>query len=163
MRVSIFVLFGLLTVAACSGSASAPAAPTSTSNVTPTILAGTWTGSSTDTSGQANMTWILSPSGDTVTGTTSISSTARSMMGNGTMQGAFSGTTMTFQMTVPSGGFTGMMSSCSMGLNGQATLSSDGRTMTGTYSGSLSGMMSGGMMGQSCGGAMNNGQFTLTR
>jgi hypothetical protein len=27
----------------------------------------------------------------------------------------------------------------------------------------MSGMMSGGMMGQLCGGAMNNGQFTLTR
>ncbi|MGE5360742.1 MAG: hypothetical protein ACM3NQ_17130 [Bacteroidales bacterium] len=50
-----------------------------------------------------------------------------------------------------------------MAVNGQATMSADGHTMTGTYSGGLSGMMSGGMMGQSCGGAMNNGQFTLTR
>ena len=109
------------------------------------------------------MTWTLSPSGDTVTGATTFSNTARGMMGNGSMQGTVGETTMTFHMTVPTGGFTGMMSPCSMGVDGQATLSSDGHTMTGTYSGSLSGMMSGGMMGQSCGGAMNNGQFTLTR
>jgi hypothetical protein len=56
-----------------------------------------------------------------------------------------------------------MMSSCALGVDGQATMSSGGHTMTGTYSGTMSGMMSGGMMGQSCGGAMNNGQFTLTR
>ncbi len=42
-------------------------------------------------------------------------------------------------------------------------MSADGHTMTGTYTGAMPGMMSGGMMGQSCGGAMNNGQFTLTR
>jgi hypothetical protein len=82
------------------------------------------------------------------------------MMGNGSMQGTISGSTVTFHMAVPNGGFGGMMSSCSMGMDGQATMSQDGHTMTGTYSGNMSGMMS---QMQSCGGAMNNGQFTLTR
>lgn len=54
---------------------------------------------------------------------------------------------------------------CSMGMDGQGTMSDDGHTMTGTYLGNMAGMMSGGMMNQtqSCGSAMNNGQFTLTR
>jgi hypothetical protein len=82
------------------------------------------------------------------------------MMGNGSMQGTISGSTVTFHMAVPNGGFGGMMSSCSMGMDGQATMSQDGHTMTGTYSGNMSGMMS---QMQSCGGTMNNGQFTLTR
>jgi hypothetical protein len=41
------------------------------------------------------------------------------MMGTGSMQGAISGSTMTFHMTVPNGGFNGMMSSCSMGIEWQ--------------------------------------------
>jgi hypothetical protein len=69
----------------------------------------------------------------------------------------------TFHVTVPGGGSNGMMSACSMGMAGQATMSSDGHTMAGTHSGSTSGTMSGGMMGQSCGNSMNNGQFTVTR
>jgi hypothetical protein len=85
------------------------------------------------------------------------------MVGNGSMQGTISGSNVTFHMAVPAGGFSGMMSSCVMGIDGQAIMSEDGHTMTGTYSGNMSGMMSGGMMGQACGGAMNNGQFTLTR
>jgi hypothetical protein len=109
------------------------------------------------------MTWTLTQNANAMTGSMNISDTGRSMMGNGTMQGTVNGSTMTFHMTVPSGSFSGMMSTCTMGLDGQATMSSDGHTMIGTYSGSMSGMMSGGMMGQSCGGAMNNGQFTMTR
>jgi len=79
------------------------------------------------------------------------------------MQGTINGSTMTFHMAVPSGGFSNMMASCSLGMDGQATMSNDGHTMTGTYLGNMSGMMSGMMSTVSCGGAMGNGQFTLTR
>jgi hypothetical protein len=48
-------------------------------------------------------------------------------------------------------------------VDGQGQMSDDGHTMTGTYSGNMSGMMSGMMSTVSCGGAMNSGQFTLTR
>jgi hypothetical protein len=47
-----------------------------------------------------------------------------------------------------------------MAVDGQAQMSGDGHTMTGTYSGKMSGMMS---SMPSCGAAMNNGRFTLTR
>jgi hypothetical protein len=79
------------------------------------------------------------------------------------VQGTVNGLGVSFHMGIPNGGFSGMMSSCSMGMDGQATMSNDGHTMTGTYSGSMAGMMSGVMMNQSCGGSMANGHFTLTR
>lgn len=151
-----------LVVAACGGSSSGPANPSPTPT-TGTTMSGTWVGPSADSTGQETMGWTVTQNGNSMTGTMSFSDTSRNMMGNGTLQGTISGSTVTFHMAVPNGGFGGMMSSCSMGMDGQATMSDDGRTMTGTYSGGMSGMMSGGMMNQSCGGSMANGHFTLTR
>ena len=86
------------------------------------------------------------------------------MMGNGTMQGMLNGNAMTFPMTIPTGGFNGSMSPCSMSMDGRADISAEGMTMTGTYGGQMSGMMSGMMsQQQSCGGVMTNGQFTMSR
>lgn len=126
-------------------------------------MAGAWSGTSQDTTGQETMSWNVTETGTSLSGTMGMNDTTRNMMGNGTVTGSVNGNAVTFHMSVPTGAFSGMMSSCSMAADGQATMSADGHTMTGTYSGNLSGMMSGGMMGQSCGGAMNNGQFTLTR
>ena len=163
MRRSVLVVFSLVFVTACAGSASMPAAPTPPPTATLTSLSGTWVGTSADTTGRENMTWGLTQNGNAMTGTMNISDTSRSMMGNGSMQGTVSGSTLVFHMTVPIGGFNGTMSPCSMLVNGQGQMSDDGHTMTGTYSGNMSGMMSGMMSTVSCGGAMNSGQFTLTR
>jgi osmotically-inducible protein OsmY len=160
MRALIPVILSLVTVTACGGSPSAPTAPTPNPSGTLTSLSGTWAGPSSDTSGPAMMTWVVSQSGITMAGTMNISDSGRGMMGNGSVQGTISGSTVTFHMTVPNAGFNGMMSSCSMSVDGQAQMSDDGHTMTGTYSGTMSGMMS---QMQSCGGAMNNGHVTLTR
>ncbi len=163
MRRSVLVVFSLVFVSACAGSASMPAAPTPTPTATLTSLSGTWVGTSADSTGRESMTWSLSQNGNAMTGTMNISDTGRSMTGNGSMQGTISGSSVSFHMTVPSGGFSGTMSSCSMLVDGQGQMSDDGHTMTGTYSGNMSGMMSGMMSTVSCGGAMNSGQFTLTR
>ena len=160
MRTSIFVIFSLMFMTACGGSTSGPAAPSPTPPSTLASLSGTWTGTSMDTSGQENMTWALTQHGNAMTGTMNISDGGRSLMGSGSMQGTIGASTATFHMAVPNGGFSGMMSSCSMSLDGQARMSDDGHTMTGTYSGHMSGMMS---SMQSCGEAMNDGHFTLTR
>lgn len=160
--VSAAVLAALL-ASACGTSSSTPVSP---STPTPTVAAsvtGTWNGTAADTLGADKMSWAVTQTGTAMSGTMSVSDTTRSMMGNGTMTGTMNGNTLTFHMSVPAGGFGGQMTSCSMGIDGQGTMSDDGHTMTGTYTGSMSGMMSGGMMGQSCGGAMNNGQFTMTR
>jgi len=106
------------------------------------------------------MNWSVTQNASAMTGTMSFSDTARFMMGSGSMQGTINGSTVTFHMAVPNGGFGGMMSPCSMSADGQAQMSADGHTMTGTYSGNMSGMMS---SMASCGGAMSNGHFTLTR
>jgi hypothetical protein len=163
MRRSILVVISLMFVSACAGSASLPAAPTPTAAATLTSLSGTWIGTSADSTGRENMTWALTQNGSAMTGTMNISDTSRSMMGNGSMQGTVSGSSVSFHMTVPGGGFSGTMLSCSMLVDGQGQMSDDGHTMTGTYSGNMSGMMSGMMSTVSCGGAMNGGQFTLTR
>jgi hypothetical protein len=167
MRYIGFALIAGLMASGCGGSSASPAVPSpmlsSSASGNLGNLTGTWTGASADSAGQETMTWAVTQNGSGMSGTMSLADPGRSMMGNGSMQGTINGTSVSFHMSVPNGGFSGMMSSCSMGLDGQATISSDGRTMTGTYSGSLSGMMSGGMMGQSCGGSMNNGHFTLTR
>lgn len=160
MRASVLVVVSLLTVSGCGGSTSAPAAPSPAPSGTLASVSGTWTGAAADTSGQEHMTWTLGQNGSAMTGTMIISDAGRSMMGSGSTQGTISGSIVTFRANVPSGGFSGTMSSCSMSMEGQAQISDDGHTMTGTYSGNMSGMMS---SMQSCGGAMNNGRFTLTR
>ena len=163
MRRSILVVFSLMFVTACAGSASVPTAPAPAAAAANTNASGTWIGTSADSTGRENMTWALTQNGNAITGTMNIGDTSRSMMGNGSMQGTISGSTVSFRMTVPIGGFSSTMSSCSMLVDGQGQMSDDGHTMTGTYAGNMSGMMSGMMSTVSCGGAMNSGQFTLTR
>jgi hypothetical protein len=162
MRYATFAVAAGLLVSAC-GESSSPASPSTMPSTSLSSMTGSWTGTSADSTGQEKMGWTVTQTGNSMTGTMSFSDSNRSMMGNGSMQGTINGSTVTFHMSVPSGGFSGMMSSCSMGIDGQATMSDDGHTMTGTYSGGMSGMMSGGMMNQSCGSGMSNGHFTLTR
>jgi hypothetical protein len=147
----------------CGSSSNSPTAPSGTASAQ--SVAGTWSGTSTDTAGKEGMTWTVTQSGNSFTGSMGLRDDNRGMMGTGTMRGTLSGHAVTFHMDVPNGGFGGMMSSCSMAMDGQATISDDGHTMTGTYAGTMGGMMAGGMMNgaQSCGGPMNDGHFTLTR
>jgi len=164
MRQFSFVFLLGLTVAACGGSASSPTAPSPVSGTTPLSVTGNWLGTSTDSTGGEQMRLVLTQNGTTVTGPMSFADPTRTMMGNGTMQGTLTGNTMTFHMTIPTGGFNGSMSPCSMSMDGRADISADGVTMTGTYGGQMSGMMSGMMsQQQSCGGAITNGQFTMKR
>ncbi len=163
MKYLSLALFAGLLAWGCGGSSSSPASPSPVPSNNLSSLTGTWSGTSADSTGQERMTWTVWQDGANMTGTMNFSDTGRTMMANGTMRGTILGRTVSFHMDVPNGGFSGAMSACSMGMDGQATMSDDGRTMTGTYSGSMSGMMSGGMMNQSCGGALNNGRFTLTR
>ena len=139
--------------AACGNSS-----PTGPSGMTPASMAGTWAGSSSDSSnsmgtgsmmGQAGlgaMTWQLTQSGSTVTGSMSFSG----MQGGrpGSFSGTMSGDDMTLTMDLPSGSM--MSSGCSARATGTARVS--GTTMTGTYGGS-----------NSCTGAFTNGQMTMTR
>jgi hypothetical protein len=158
------VLPAVLLVSACSGTSN-PVSPTPANNSNLAAVSGTWAGTMTDTTGTAADTWTVSQSGTTVTGTMSMSDNTRNMMGAGTMSGTVNGKSVSFHMEVKAGGFSGMMSTCGMMIDGQGMMSEDGHTMTGSYTGAFSGMMSSGMMGmmQPCGGTMGNGTFSLTR
>lgn len=163
MKKLSWALLAALLAAGCGGSSGSPTAPSAGSGSTQPIT-GTWSGTSSDTTGSEKMSWTVTQNGNSFTGTMGFSDDGRGMMGTGTIRGTISGQSLTFHIDVPNGGFGGMMSSCSMSMDGQGTMSADGHRMTGTYAGNMAGMMSGGMMNQqSCGGAMNHGQFTLTR
>jgi len=150
----VFAAVALAAFTAACGSNS----PTGPSGMTSASMAGTWAGSSSDSSnsmgtgsmmGQAGlgaMTWQLTQSGSTVTGSMSFSG----MQGGraGSFSGTMSGEVMTLVMDLPSGSM--MSSGCSARATGTAHVT--GTTMTGSYTGS-----------NSCTGAFTNGQMTMTR
>lgn len=170
-----FVLVLALIAPACGGSSST-ISPSPVSSVAPTgtpaarSVAGNWSGTAADSGGQQDMGWVVTQNGNAVTGTMTFANSGRGMMRRGTLHGTWDGQTFTFRIEIPNGGFGGMMASCALVLNGQATLDEHWRTMMGTYAGQVSGTMpwsgtGGGMMNhmQPCGGLLNNGQFQLTR
>ena len=123
-------------------------------------MTGTWAGNASDSSmslgagsmmgqvGMGTMTWPLTQSGSTVTGSMNFSGM------QGRMPGSFSGTMtgdeMTFTMAMAAGSM--MAAACSSNASGTAHMNRTTMTMTGTYSGS-----------NSCTGAFSNGQMTMTR
>ena len=153
----IFAVVLLTGFAAACGSTSSmgPTGPTAQ-----TAMTGTWAGSASDSSssmgagslmgeaGMGTMTWPLTQSGTTVTG----SMTFAGMTGRmpGVFTGTMSGDEMTFTMDMP---MTSMMASgCTARATGTARVDGTRRTMTGTYGGS-----------NSCTGSFSNGQMTMTR
>ncbi len=153
----VVLLAMLVAVTGCGQSSPSPTVPSSP------LATGTWSGSLSDSTGQATVGWQVTQSGNILDGTISFTDPGRGMAGSGSVLGAMNARTISFHATVPSGGFQGAMSPCSMVMDARGTMSEDGRTITGTYSGTLSGTLSGATTDQSCGGPMNNGQFTLTR
>lgn len=144
-----------LFLAACGGSSSSTAPGSS--------LAGTWSGSASDSTtaalgnggmmgqgGMGTMTWQLAQNGSNVTGTVRFAGMASGMMA-GTISGTMSGQDMTFTMDMPAGSMM-MGGTCSAHSTGTAHMDAGAMTMTGNYSGT-----------NSCAGSFNNGQMTMTR
>lgn len=103
------------------------------------------TGSVMGQAGMSAMTWQLTQSGPTVTGSMSFS--GMQGMSPGSFLGTMSGSDLTFTLDMP---MSSMMSvGCSAHATGTAHI--DGTTMTGTYTGS-----------NSCSGTFTNGQVTMT-
>ena len=153
----VFAVALLTSVVAACGDSS-PTAPTGP--MASTSMNGTWTGSASDSSsamgagslmgqaGMGTMTWPLTQSGSTVTGSMSFAGMP------GRMPGAFSGTMsgdeMTFTMDMP---INSMVSSgCTARATGTARVDGTRTTMTGTFGGS-----------NSCTGSFTNGQMMMTR
>ncbi len=132
-------------MSACGGSSS-----TSPSNAVD--LTGTWTGTASDSSGNATVTVTLSQTGAAFSGTGRLQSTASTATAN--VAGTVSGTSLTFTWTIPVGGYSAPFQTCSSASTGSATVTSN--RFVGSYSGSYGGS-------GACTGPISNGLVTLTR
>jgi hypothetical protein len=124
------------------------------------VIIGRWSGTTTDSAGSATGVWTLTQDGTALSGTTSVTDNTRNMTGDGTIRGAVSGKSISFRMEVPAGGFAGTMATCSMVVDGDGTMSDDGRRISGTYTGAFAGTMP---PQRSCGGTLSRGAFSMTR
>lgn len=111
-------------------------------------LTGAWTGAASDSSGPGKMTWQLQQSGDSVSGTVTMTDTETGESGQGTLSGTVSGSDLSFTLRVPVGGFSGPYASCSSEVTGRAQFGAS--SITGTYAGT-----------NSCSGYISSGQLTL--
>ena len=112
-------------------------------------LNGVWSGAASDSSGPGTMTWKLTQTGVTVSGTMQAATPSGAVAFTGSFSGTLSGATLPFTINVPAGGVTGQPT-CTVIMTGTVT-SITASTLSGTYSGS------------SCGGPFSNGQFKLTK
>jgi hypothetical protein len=127
------------------GAAGGTMPPPSTLDVT-----GTWTGTASDPSGNGDMTWQLTQTGDSFSGNVTVTDSSSNYSGRGTVSGGVLGTLIHFTVTIPAGGFDGPWASCTASVSGDGQLSST--EITSAYSGS-----------NSCSGQIAVGQLTLTK
>lgn len=96
------------------------------------------------------MSWQISQSDTTVSGTVTMTDTSTGVSGRGTIAGSVSSSSLHFSVSIPAGGFDSPYASCA------ATISGDGQasaaSITGTYTGS-----------NSCSGSISAGQLTLSK
>lgn len=136
---------------ACGGSHGSPT-PTQPASPgsSPVNLTGTWSGSASDSSGPGQMTWQLTQTDSSLSGTVTIIDTGTKLSGRGFVSGTISGSMMPFSISIPGGGFDSPYESCTASVAGDGQVS--GSSITGTYSGS-----------HSCTGAITSGQLTLNK
>jgi hypothetical protein len=142
---AIALALGLSAAAAACSSPTQPPSEPAEGDVT-----GTWTGSATDSSGDGRMTWQLIQTGDTFSGTITMTDTASSISGHGSISGTVSMSLLRFAISIPVGGFDSPFASCSTEVSGEAQATSS--FITGTYLGV-----------NSCTGAVTAGQVALSR
>lgn len=135
--------------AACSSTHSSPVEPTPPPAAVADV-AGTWSGLAADSSGPGEMTWRLTQSAATLSGTFAMRDADTGLNGQGTITGTLSGSTLTFAIAVAAGGFDAPFGTCSSSATGTADVSAT--AIAGTYTGS-----------NSCTGTITSGQLTLSR
>lgn len=96
------------------------------------------------------MTWQITQSGTSFSGTMTMTDTSTRVTGRGTVSGTVSGSSLQFSVSVLAGGFDSPYNACSATVNGSGSISNT--AMTGTYDGS-----------SSCSGAIASGQLTLNK
>jgi hypothetical protein len=146
--VAAMLAIGLTALAGAACESHAPTSP-SPPPAAPD-LTGTWTGSAADSSGPGTMTWRITQTATSLTGTVAMTDSATNAGGRGSISASVSGTSIHFSISVPAGGFDSPFGSCTASVSGDAQASSS--SITGTYSGV-----------NSCTGAITAGQVTLAR
>ncbi len=112
-------------------------------------LTGTWSGPASDDSGPATMTWRLTQSGASITGSfLAVEPPPRLTNYRGTISGSLSGTSLTFTIDVPKGSIVGLPN-CSVAINGTAVVTAN--VIEGTYT------------GEDCTGPFANGLMSLAK
>jgi hypothetical protein len=133
-------------VVACSGDSGSTPSPDPSLNLT-----GTWSGTASDSSGSGQMTWQLTQSNSTVSGTATID--ANGTGGRGSVTGTLSGSSLQFTLTFPAGSFDAPYAACATTVSGTSNASAT--VLSGTYTGSSTGS-------SEC-RAIGTGQFTLNK
>jgi hypothetical protein len=114
-------------------------------------IAGTWEGTWSDNSGPGPVTLHLKQSGKSISGTFSASDPLCPVTFSGKIMGKLRYGIFTFAMYIPTARTSSQHQKCSMALTGRSTSLTVAK-MTGTYSGN-----------DSCGGAFDNGSFSMTK
>ena len=159
---AVAILSASLSLAAC-GSASSPSSPSPTTPSGSAAITGTWAGSAADSSGSmmgagmsasmmGNMTWQITQTGNSFTGTMQFPGYGGMGMAAGQMKvsGTISGKTATFTMTMPSGSM--MTGTCTATAAGTFDMDDLMDQMHGSYSGS-----------NTCTGPFGQGQMSMTK
>ena len=112
-------------------------------------LTGTWSGPASDDSGPTTMTWNLTQSGGSFTGTfLGVEPPPRQTQFRGTISGSLSGTSLTYTIDVPKGSIVGLPN-CSVTIHGSAVVSAN--AIVGIYT------------GEACTGPFVNGLISLAK
>jgi hypothetical protein len=148
MRVNghIALLASMLIVGCGGTNSSSPAAPAAPA---PTIdIGGVWSGTAADEGGPGTLTWQVTQSSNRISGTVSSEDRGTGLKSSGSLSGTLAGSSLTFTIAIPAGGYSGVNScnAATANLSGSATASAG--TISGSYSGPV------------CGGNVN-GTFEL--
>jgi hypothetical protein len=161
MRVSVAALTAASVIALACGSQapSAPSVQTPAISVQParSDLTGRWTGTGSDSFSAERVTWVLTQSDSTISGTAELapvdpddgSCASCHKLRKGTISGTLDGATLALRMSFPAGGDV-PTPICVTDLSGSVAMA--GNQLTGAYSGT-----------DTCEGVYANGQLTLTR
>jgi hypothetical protein len=144
-RLRALVASALVSGMACATPTQPAPTPPATVNLT-----GTWGGSASDSSGPGQMSWQVTQTDTSFSGTMTMTDASTGVSGQGSVSGAVSGVSFHFSISVRAGGFPSPYASCTADVSGDGQASS--ATITGTYSGL-----------NSCSGAIASGQLTLSK
>jgi hypothetical protein len=126
MRRMAAVALCAFTIASCGDNSSSPSAVN---------VAGTWNGNLPTLLGTARVTWALTQTGTAVSGTASVVDATAQPVFSGPLSGSVSGSTLTYNVTIPAGGVP-VVPSCTGRIDG--TMAVNGSSMSGAFTGTSS-------------------------